>query len=63
MKCPYCKKILTEYKNETTAEQLYYCSGEECPKTYRVLASKPTWKLLAKLLKEKKNEKSKNKKA
>lgn len=52
MKCPYCGKKLTEYKNKTTAEKLYYCGAEECPKTYRVLASKPTWQLLTKLLKE-----------
>lgn len=51
MKCPYCNEKLIEYKNNTTAEKLYYCGAEECPKTYRVLASKPAWQLLTKLLK------------
>ena len=52
MKCPYCNEELTEYKNNTTVEKLYYCGAEECPKTYRVLASKTAWQLLTKLLKE-----------
>jgi hypothetical protein len=56
MKCPYCGEKLIEYKNPTTFEKLYYCGSAECPKTYRVLASKPTWKLLTELLKEKKDE-------
>jgi hypothetical protein len=56
MKCPYCNEELTEYKNYTTFEKLYYCGTEDCPKTYRVLASKTTWQLLTKLLKEKTDE-------
>ena len=56
MKCPYCNNKLIEYKNHTTFETLYYCGAEECPETYRVLASKPGWKILTKLLKGEKNE-------
>ena len=56
MRCPYCNEKLIEYKNDTTFEKLYYCGTEGCPKTYRFLASKPAWKLLTKLLKEKKDE-------
>lgn len=54
MKCPYCNKKIIKYKNDTTLEPLYYCGTPACTETYRVLASKPTWKLLTKLLKEKK---------
>lgn len=62
MKCPFCNEEIIEYKNNTTAEKLYYCGAEECPKTYRVLASKHTWELLTSLLK-KENETSQNQNA
>lgn len=52
MKCPYCNEKLIEYKNDTTFEKLYYCGTEGCPKTYRLLASQPTWKTIKELKEE-----------